>query len=252
MNSNGLSVGRFNAAIAHAVELCQLDGRGTAIDHDKQTRLCVAVPIRCVTEDKAIDIGISLYGEVDIGRVAVGDSRHRVAAVACATAKQAIPRLAKYAPWNLYGLHRVDLSDAELEASAEEYELLQDQPLAEAVVKQLSESTAFHREVADAFEKAKEFLGANISYLRDEPNKARSAGWFIAECMRSDAAPNMGMWNREKASRLVGAVDDLIRRKNPNHPGYRHSADSIRSVLYMVHPPTIWAKHPPSPTLWHL
>jgi hypothetical protein len=253
MSTTAEVVGHFNARLAHAVELCQLDLRGSIIGRDRQTMFCAGIPILCVTDDNAIDVGVSLYVEIPIKCLTEIDDGRRLAAVAYSAAKEAIPRLAKYPLWNLYDLHRGAVPRiVTIPAPAEEHELKQDEYLSDTVVDQLTSATAFHRDVATAFEKAKSYLESNLNYLRDDPSRARRAAWFVTECMRSDAAPNMGMWNREKASRLVGEVDDLIRRRNSNHPGYRRAAESIGSILYVVHPPKAWAKHPPSPTLLNL
>jgi hypothetical protein len=243
-------VGHFNAQIGNAVELCQLDRKGDVISRDRQTLFCCGIPLRCTTDDKTIDVGLSLYTEVAMSRVAGDERRNRVAAVAYAASREAIPFLAHYRNWRLYDFQNITISGKDvLPLPTEEYELQQHEQLSDEVVEELQKATARHREVQRAFEKAKQFLESNLQYLRGQPARAKAAGRFIAECMRSDGAPNMSMWNREKAGRLEDAIEDLIRRKNQNHPGYRHAADSVRSVLYMVNPPTWWAKHPPSPSL---
>ena len=135
---------------------------------------------------------------------------------------------------------------------ADSYELKQDEELSEAVAKELATATERHRDTASAFERAKQFLESNLDYLRHFPAEARSAARFLADCMRSDAAPFMGSWNREKAGRLVDEVDDLIRRKNVNHPGYRSAADGVSCILYTVKAPMFWAKYPPQPQLLRL
>lgn len=252
MSTTPQVIGRFTARLINAPELCQLDSNGEIIAREQQTTFCAGIPIRCVADDKRIAISLSLYVEVDMQRLTGIDSDHRLRAVACAAATESIPRLAKYAPWQLYGLHIGGVSGTGLiPVSAEDYEIQQDEFLAESVVQQLTEATEFHRTIAAVFQSAKEYLESNLGYLRDEPSRARGAARFIAECMRSDATPNMGMWNREKASRLVAEVDDLIRRKNSNHSGYRRAADSIGTILYRVHPPEAWSNYPPPAGLFN-
>lgn len=243
----------FRASLGHASELCQVDWRGDIVDRDKQTRFCAAVPVRCRTEDKKIDIGFWLHVEVDLNELEHVPPDSRLIAVAHAAVEEAIPRLAKYAPWQLYGPNGVRIPSAtKIAVPAETYEVKRDHSLAPSVVDQLAKATAFHAEVSAGFESAKKFLDSNLDWLRDDPHRARSTAMFLAECMRSDGAPMMGMWNREKAGRLVDEVNDLIRRRNRNHPGYVSAAHSISSILYMIHAPTVWAKHPPSPALLRL
>jgi len=131
-------------------------------------------------------------------------------------------------------------------------DLRQDEELSEAVAKELAEATERHRNTAAAFERAKKFLESNLDYLRNYPVEAKSAARFLADCMGSDAAPFMGSWNREKAGRLIDEVEDLIRRRNPNHPGYRSAAESVSGILYTIKAPMFWAKYPPQPQLLRL
>lgn len=243
----------FRADIARATELSEVDWRGNIVERAKQTKLCVEFPLWCATDDRTISIGVTIYAEVPSTRVRETDPKARVQAVAYAAATNAIPRLARYAPWNLYDANRCDIPGGdESLAALEAYELKQDQLLSAEVFNQLSDAMVYHGEVAAAFEKAKLYLEQNVDYLRHDPSRAANAARFIADCMRSDATPNMGMWNREKSSRLVSDVDDLIKRKNPAHPGYQRAAQSIRSLLYSLHVPSSWAKYPPPPTLLNI
>jgi hypothetical protein len=241
-------IAHFTARITNACELCQLDSSGEILKRDQQTKFIAGIPITCTSDDKTIDVGISLIVEADNGRVEDLDREQRLAAVAYVGSNEVIPRLARHAAWKLYEAERIDLSGTgRISPAQETYELKRDETLAEAVAQQLSQATAFHGEIAVAFEKAKEFLLSNVGSLRYDPGRARGAAHFLADCMRSDAAPFMSSWNREKAARLISEVDDLIRRKNPNHQGYRAAGDWIQSILYQIRPPAAWARYPPSP-----
>lgn len=167
-------VGHFTANIVNAVELCQLDRQGEIIDRDDQTLFCCGVPLRCQTDDKAIDVGVLLYAEVAVNRVGGDERRNRVGAVAYAASREAIPLLARSARWNLYDLHRVSISGKDvLLSAAEEYELTQDERLSDEVVAELTAATTLHREIETAFEKAKNFLESNLDICEKSPRAQR-------------------------------------------------------------------------------
>lgn len=246
-------IGHFIALTQNTREICQLDSRGEIVPRGEETKFCIELQVQCETDDKTIDVGFVLGFEVELSRLQKLDERQRQISVADVGARETIPRFAKYGPWKLYDFILMPLSGSgPVRLAKVDDQLKQDAELSDAVVDDLRKATQRHRDTAAAYERAKKFLESKLHYLREYPSEARSAARFLADCMRSDGASFMGSWNREKAGRIVDEVDDLIRRRNPNHPNYRAAADSIGGILYMIHPPKFWCKYPPQAHLLSL
>lgn len=244
-----MTTAHFVAQIQHSRELCQLDYQREVVPRERQTMFCAEVPISCRTDDDTIDLEILLRTEVALARVSAEGAetdRENLYAVTYAAAKEAIPRLAGYGQWQLYEGEEIRIPGTDpIPNAAETYDLKQDEPLNPTLEKQLQEATARHNATATAFERAKEFLSSNINSLRHDPSTARRAARFLADCMRADGSPFMGAWNREKSAGLLGDVDELIRRKDTNHAGYRSAADHLSGILYTISPPAVWVAFPP-------
>lgn len=98
-----------------------------------------------------------------------------------------------------------------------------------------------------SWDRASEYLRQSSSYgydYHEDIGRARRAVRFIATIMRYSGDAMLGAWNREKASSLTSAVEDLIRRKNTNHPGFQRSADTVRTVVYTANFPSFWTGDP--------
>jgi hypothetical protein len=238
-------VGHFTAHTQSARELCQLTWSGNIVPRDQQTMFCCAVAVDCRTADKTIDVGFVFHFEAELSRLRDLDPQKCSPTVAYHGANDYIPRLAKYGPWELYGTENLPIpgDDALCDASNKN-SLELDTELGQSVQDFLVDATKRHAHARDAFERAKEFLESNINWIHRSPTEAIGAARFLAECMRNDARFYMGAWNDEKSAKLVGAVGDLIRRKNSAHTNYRRRVDQVRSVLYSIDPPRYWRSWP--------
>ncbi len=103
-----------------------------------------------------------------------------------------------------------------------------------------------------AYEKAKDRLFALSSQpsrydLASLTNEIYAFIGFIEACNRASADGFMWAWYQEKTPRVRRGFDDLLRRKNTSHPGYKHSAESASGALYSFHAPYAYLETPPSP-----
>ncbi|MCW0221502.1 MAG: hypothetical protein OJI67_24465 [Prosthecobacter sp.] len=237
---------RFVSQIAMARELCQLDNNGKVIPRDKQTKFRLEITTECSTDDKIIDIEFLIRTEVPLARLnALASDRERAATVAFLVAKDCIPKLVKQGHLEIYRGIQARIEGEEMLSNVEEvYDHKENHILNEHLAKQLSEATSKHRASAKKFEDAKKYLERNLDSLRHDPIRARQCAHFLADCMQNSGTPFMSGWNREYAARLVGNVNDLIKRKNSSHPGYSRSADAIETILYQISPEKLWFKEP--------
>lgn len=53
------------------------------------------------------------------------------------------------------------------------------------------------------------------------------------------------MWCEEKLGRIRRGLEDLARRKNPNHPGYKRAVSDITRYLTSWPVVNSWHGHPP-------
>jgi hypothetical protein len=243
---NRAVIGHFTAHVRNARDLFQVNWRGEIAPLEQQTMFCCAVPVECTNTEKTVDVGFVLHIEAAIARVLNLEDRKRLASVAHHGAKEIIPRLAKYGPWNFYGQDFIRISgDTPLNKASHENALEFAEEVAPLLQEELVRATKRHADARAAFDRAKTFLESHLNGLHRYPTEAKSAARFLAQCMRNDASPYMGPWNDEKSAKLVGQVDDLIRRKNPNHPNYRMATERVRGVLYDIEPPTYWHNSPP-------
>ena len=68
---------------------------------------------------------------------------------------------------------------------------------------------------------------------------------FIGESLASAEVGHMGGWYKEKQSGICSSFEDMFRRKQANHPGYKSSQDYITRTLFSYRAPEVWRDHPP-------
>jgi hypothetical protein len=71
---------------------------------------------------------------------------------------------------------------------------------------------------------------------------------FLSFLQRSLAAADVGQlysWYKEKQSGIHNNFEEMLRRKQARHPGYKRAQDYIRSSLYSYHTPDVWREDPP-------
>ena len=152
-------IGHFTALLHNARELCPLDYRGEIVPREQQTKFCSEIPIRCITDDKTIEVGFLLGFEAELSRMQKLEEAQRLPAIAYAGAKETIPRFAQFGPWKLYDFILMPVSGSgPIRPATDVHELKQDEKLSPAVTEELTKATARHRDTAVAFERAKNFL----------------------------------------------------------------------------------------------
>ena len=115
----------------------------------------------------------------------------------------------------------------------------------------LAKDAATMERVNGAYAKAKDRLFDLTTERRrcetpDCVHEIRSLLHFIEACNRCSADSWNAPWYKEKTAKVKSAFEDLIRRKNANHPGYELSAEQART-LYSFHAPYAYRETPPSP-----
>jgi hypothetical protein len=109
------------------------------------------------------------------------------------------------------------------------------------------DSTVSHlREQKSIFDDAKRFVYENSSSAVYEgySSALRTKGGQVTRIMHASADPMMGAWNREKAAKIRGSIEELGRRKNPNHPTFRSTVESLTGTVYSVSFPIYWNQRP--------
>lgn len=69
---------------------------------------------------------------------------------------------------------------------------------------------------------------------------------YLRNCLAAADLGTMYSWYQEKMSMISTCMDDLARRKNRSHQGYRQAQEYIRSTLYSFHAPELWKERPPT------
>jgi hypothetical protein len=239
-----------------ATELCQTnDYTGEVISEDKRTRYCALLPITCNSPDGDIDVGMTVYVELPIAKVAgiPKDDSQRLHTVAYHSALNVKNRLERADTWELYGTEHVTFYGDDPFSIPASFDVKCDAEITGLLATHFRVATKRHEEVEKALEKAKEYLENGLDYgARHDSSRISSAAHFIADCMRADGTPMMSAWNDEKSAVLLAHIADLIKRKDPNHRNYKSMVNWIHSTLYSVRSPTFWARYPPQPHLLNL
>lgn len=79
-----------------------------------------------------------------------------------------------------------------------------------------------------AIDEMQEHLSGNVRYKISE---LRDAFRFVESCTNASRQGFMHMWCEEKLGRIRSALNDLERRKDPNHSGFKASVENIRGPL---------------------
>ncbi len=240
---------KFIVGTLQARERGEFDRQGKEIPRDKRTRFCFDLPVDCSTADDAINVGILVIVRVPIGRLANVPREGTCWTVAKFVAPDVISCLSGSTAWSIYGPTEIDLDvEISVDPATASRESTGERQIPERLAEQLRQTTRSRGESETAFEKAKVWLCERMVYLHDNSREARSAAHFIANCLRNSAYPDMG----PSSNLLLRYVEDLIRRRDTNHPNYVRIADELKRMLYPMVFPRYWSAPPPAATLLHL
>ena len=227
-------------------ELFQTDHWDKIVPADKRTAFRAEIGLTCKASDNSIDLGLLVWGEVALERLAAVDKDKRLPTVAFAIAKQATTDLSKARSWELYRTEQIYVPGDALTEPENYAEFGAEVTPTNDLAASFQEATRRHDEISVAFERAKDFLTSHMYSIFHVRDQAYAAARFLAQCMQNDASPYMYSWNREKAHGLVRGIEELGNRRNPNHHGYTSTARILESTLYSLHPPDFWSDYPPS------
>jgi hypothetical protein len=235
-----------------ATEIDQRDEyTGEIISKDNQTRYCVYLPIRCNSSSGDINVGMTIKIDVEIERLSKipnqPEQKRRV--VAYHGAMQVKTMLERVDNWDIYKSKNVTLYGTEPLSDPNSSEIKMNAQISDLLTNHFREATKRNEEIKDTIEKAKSYLDKGLDYAFHDGRRLSNAARFISNCMRAGSSGNMDSWNHEKAHRLLSAVDELVKRKNPNHPNYKSKVETIRGILYLVECPEFWDGYPPQPHL---
>jgi hypothetical protein len=240
------------AEIEYATEVWQTSYDGETIPREKQTQFCALLPVTCSSVDRDIDLGSIVHVELPIAKVTDIPKDQRLRTAVYYAALEVKNALSRRTRWDLYKTEQIAIYPQDALTIPTSFEIEGDVEISDQLAAQFREATKRHSDVEQAMERAKAYLERGIDYAFSDGSRISRAARYLADCMRADGTLHMGPWNREKSAVLLGYVNDLVKRKKPNHPNYQSAASSVRSILYNVRCPTYWASYPPSANLLDL
>ena len=111
---------------------------------------------------------------------------------------------------------------------------------------QFAEYLAARKSFDHAVKKLREFADCTPHGLKYHQSEVLSLLGFIERSLKSADVGYLYGWYREKQSGIRSYFNDMFRRKQGNHPGYKRAQDYIRRNLFSYHAPEVWHEHPPT------
>ncbi len=115
----------------------------------------------------------------------------------------------------------------------------------ESVNAQYDEYSAARNSFDHAVEKLRDFADLSPYGFTCHRSEILSLLAFIERTLEAADVGHLYLWYNEKQSGIRRYFNDLFRRKQANHSGYRRAQDYIRSNLFSYHAPDCWRDHPP-------
>ena len=236
MNTIQLRFGSMGAS-----ELFQTDWKGESISRADSTEYWLTTPfvIKGIKPTREFSLITTVLAKVPREGLPMVD-REAESTVLSLIASELTQDFARWRSWKTFSetvlqLDRVRteciVKDEQLESTPINVEV---QPI---LYEQLATDGARIERVDRAYDKAKKYL-FNLSSrdrqydLSDKAHEIRTLLNFIEECNRCSADGRMWAWYQEKTPRVKRAFEDMLRRKDLNHPGYKQSAESASGALY--------------------
>lgn len=111
--------------------------------------------------------------------------------------------------------------------------------------KQYGHYSAACKSFNHAVEQLREFAGYDPYGVKYHQSEIFSLLSFIERSLSSADVGYLYSWYKEKQSGIRGYFNDMLRRKQGSHPGYKQAQDYITRNLYSYHTPVVWLKKPP-------
>jgi hypothetical protein len=207
----------------------------------------ILIPVRCSTDDKWIDVGFYARVRYSVGPNGFISESASDPDVAKLLWPALFNQLSKCHRLNVYRIAEFDLRDFNPNAPPSETDPSVTLDATESLFAELMETTSIHKNSESAFDLAKEWLKDNVHHLHFNATGAHSAAHYLADCLTRSSDPNMRGWNMEKASLIKLITQNLVSRKNPNHPNYELKAKQLTDLLFVLHFPSFWSSRPPAP-----
>ena len=143
--------------------------------------------------------------------------------------------------WDFYALPEVPVKadDPELDADEAEGEL--DDIIATRLEEQAKNNDEAMKEWKAAIDEMTRYLSDGPKYHIRE---LREAFGFVESCTQVSRQGQMYGWHQEKLARVRRALDDIARRIDTNHAGFRASVEDIR-VIYSWPVTNAFQRQPP-------
>ncbi len=113
------------------------------------------------------------------------------------------------------------------------------------IINQFTEYSAARRSFDYAVNRLREFADYTPYGLKCHQSEIFSLLCFLERLLGSADAGHLHGWYREKQSGIRSRFNDMFRRKQENHPGYKRAQDYIRRNLFLYRAPDVWHEHPP-------
>lgn len=110
---------------------------------------------------------------------------------------------------------------------------------------QSDEYSAARRSFNLAVNKLKSLANLSPFGLKHHKSEVYSLLDFIGESLASAGVGHMEGWYKEKQSGICSSFEDMLRRKQANHPGYKSSQEYISRTLFSYRAPEVWRDNPP-------
>lgn len=117
--------------------------------------------------------------------------------------------------------------------------------VSDSFLKRLEEEFAHDQLARKSFRHAVARVRAYGDWPASQGNDASVMLTFLTRCIECCYTEFMYSWYREKISGIRRSMEDLARRKDRSHAGYRQSQEHIKDNIYGFNPPDAWLQRPP-------
>jgi hypothetical protein len=131
--------------------------------------------------------------------------------------------------WDFYQMPEVVVEPNSPELDKHEGDGELDDIIAATLEEQAKANDQAAKEWKTAIDEMQQYLLEDVRYHISD---LRDAFSFVRSCTEASRQGTMYGWCQEKLAYIRSSLDDLARRKDPNHDGFKRSVQTIRGPLY--------------------